>query len=68
MNRKNKEKENINKDEPDNGPKPGEPIPPKFATNWSQNIKFDKVVINLVGSFTLTQTASTMYLLEWPRS
>lgn len=49
MNRKNKEKENINKDDQDSSLKPGEPIPPKFVSNWLQNIRFDRVVINLAG-------------------
>lgn len=46
MNRK-KEKENQMKYE--ENIKYIEPVPPKFSANWTQNIRFDKIIINVSG-------------------
>jgi hypothetical protein len=48
MNRNIKEKDKLYKNELENI-KYMEPIPPKFAVNWSQNIRFDKIFINISG-------------------
>ena len=48
MNRNLKEKENHPRNDYDNV-KYIEPIPPKFSANWSQNIRFDKIIINVSG-------------------
>lgn len=52
MNRKNKEKENQMKYE--ENIKYSDPIPPKFSANWIQNIRFDKIIINVSGTILFT--------------
>jgi hypothetical protein len=48
MNRNMKEKDKHYKNELENI-KYIEPIPPKFAANWSQHIRYDKIFINISG-------------------
>lgn len=45
MNRKTKEKDNDG----DRDDAYVEPIPPKFSANWTQVVRFDRIVINVAG-------------------
>lgn len=67
MNRNTKEKESHHKNDYDNV-KYIEPIPPKFNVNWSQNIRFDKIMINVSGTFSSIKIVSTKWFRGWPRN
>ena len=67
MNRNTKEKESHHKNDYDNI-KYIEPIPPKFNVNWSQNIRFDKIMINVSGTFSFIKIVSTKLFRGSPRN
>jgi len=56
MNRKNQEKEPVERDREE---MPPQTIIPKFIPNWTQPIRFDRIVINVSGTSANTQTVST---------
>ena len=53
MNRKTHDND---KDKDDRG---SEPIMPKFVANWTQHIRFDRILINVSGISSFTQIVST---------
>lgn len=38
-----------------------EPVPPKFAANWAQIIRFDRIVMNVAGTYCTVQIAATRW-------
>jgi len=61
MNRKNQEKESFERDREEIA---AQTIFPKFVPNWTQPIRFDRIVINVSGNFKNTQTASMKLYLK----
>jgi hypothetical protein len=47
MNRKANERENNDRDKDDLGV---QPIMPKFAANWTQHIRLERLVVNVAGN------------------
>ena len=62
MNRKNNDND---RDKDDRG---SEPLIPKFVPNWTQHIRFDRILINVSGSTPLTQIVSMKLSPKWPSS
>ena len=50
MNRKNKEKENNDRDKDE---LTSQPIQPKFVPNWTQHIRFDRIILNVSGNTSI---------------
>lgn len=65
MNRKNQEKEQLDRDREEVAP---QTIFPKFVPNWTQPIRFDRIVINISGTLTATQTANIKLYPKLPNS
>ena len=65
MNRKNQEKEALERDREEVAP---QTIFPKFVPNWTQPIRFDRIVINVSGNSETTQTANTKLYPKLPNS
>ena len=65
MNRKNHDKEANDRDKDDLG---SQPIMPKFVPNWTQHIRFDRILINVSGTNFNIQTVSTKLYLKLLKS
>ena len=62
MNRKTRDND---KDKDDKG---SEPIMPKFVPNWTQHIRFDRVLINVSGIHSHIQIVSTKLSPKLPNN
>lgn len=65
MNRKNQEKDLQERDRDETAP---QTIIPKFVPNWTQPIRYDRIVINVSGIATFIQIASTKWSPKWQRT